>query len=847
MKVQSDIPAPPLRKTRAAALGVVLTLSLIGILFLFLDVQQTITTRYTASSDTGQWTLAQTDVEFLTFRDAVAGAEMGRQTLEDVRKRYDVFYSRVMTLKAGKIFALLHKDPGFADNFQKILAWLIKVQPLIDGPDAQLRAGLASLQDGSHDLRPNVRNVALEGLRAFAAISDAERKRVADTLVAAGALTLSLILVLLSLVVILLVMDRNTRLMTAEKLETLDRLQAIIATALDAVIVMDGRGQIVEFNGSAAEVFGVPRDAALGRDMVDVIIPATERALYPDGKSLYRAAEDRRLSNQGRLRLTARHATGRLFPIEGSITRVASKGQDLFVAFLRDLSNVVASEQALMKARDDALAGERAKAKLLAVMSHEMRTPLNGMIGMIELLDETEMNPKQRDYLGVMQISGRLLIHHVEDVLNIAQLETGHMPNQTEWFDLAALIDEVFANQRPAAIAQGNTLTLVRPATDQTMLNADPFQLRQVLMNLIGNAIKFTRDGQIRLEFTSEPLTGTTLLRVVDTGIGIDPADHDRVFEDFVILDTTYSRRVGGTGLGLGITRRIVQNMGGEIWVESVLGQGSSFVLRLPGDLAGRQAQEATQAPPEVPEPVLPMHVLVVEDNAINRLVVREMLVRLGHVIEVAHDGTEAVHLAGLTRYDLILMDISMPRMDGVEATLAIRSGGGKSAQSPIIALTAHALSDEVARFRAAGMQDVLVKPMTGRALAAVLARVGSRTVDAGLLAEVMAGMGPARGPRLLVAFLQDSDAGLAKVQVMLDRRADLDEIRREIHKLCGSTAIFGARLVSEALQEAEELCRTGDHTDVADAMTGVGKLWAESREIIRASAPALQGAKAGM
>ena len=845
MKIGSWIPALPVRKLRAALIGLILILSLVGIGSLYLDVQHMIATRYSASSDTGQWTLAQTDVEFLTFRDAITDAEMGRQTLNDVRKRYDVFYSRVMTLKAGKIFVLLHEDPGFASNFQQILGWLNAVQPMIDGPDDALRQGLGGLEESSHDLRQNVRNVALEGLRAFAVISDAERKKVADALIAAGILTMALIIVLLSMVAILLGLDSKNRRMTTEKLETLDRLKAIIATALDAVIVVTARGQIVEFNGSAAEVFGVARQAALGQDMADLILPASEQTVYPDVKSLYQAAEVRRLAGQGRLRLTAHHATGRDFPIEGSITRVTSTGQDLYVAFLRDLSTVVASEEALMKARDDALAGERAKAKLLAVMSHEMRTPLNGMIGMIELLDDTQMNARQRDYLGVMQISGRLLMHHVEDVLNIAQLETGHMPNQNEWFDLAGLIEEVFANQRPAAIAQGNTLALDLPASGLTMMQSDPFQLRQVLMNLVGNAIKFTRNGDIRLAFDPDAATASTVLRVSDSGIGIDPADQDRVFEDFVILDTTYSRRVGGTGLGLGITRRIVQNMGGEIWVDSVLGKGSSFYLRIPGVLAGPQSRAEPDLPPPTNAPNAPLHVLVVEDNAINQLVVREMLTRLGHSIEVAHDGAQAVHLAAMRRFDLILMDISMPQMDGVQATFAIRGGGGLSCQTPIIALTAHALSVEVERFRAAGMQDVLIKPMTGRALAAVLARMGGGPVDARLLAEVMAGMGPARGPRLLAAFLQDTDAGLSRVAVLLDRRADPAEIRHEIHKLCGSTALFGARLVSDALRRSEDLCQTGSSADLDRALTEIGKLWSESREVIRAATPVLHMASA--
>lgn len=804
--------------------------AVIGIALLSLDLGRKIRAQATASSDNVQWALSQVDIEFLTFALSLDDVEGGRASLKDVRRRFDIFYSRMDTVQKSSVYAPLREVAEYRAAAERLVAFLDRTIPLVDGPDAPLQAALPALKIEVAALRADTRRIALTGIEVFSHLSDIEREGVARTLTKVAALTLALIMSLVTLIVLLLRLDRVNRRNVQRNLETLARLESVVTTALDGVIVADRSGRTLEFNPAAEAIFGYSRAEAVGAPMADLIIPEHLREAHRAGMERYLKSGERHVIGKGRIRLEARKKDGSHFPVEVSIARAVSDDGEIFVSFLRDLSAQVAAEKELLKARDDALAGEKAKAELLAVMSHEMRTPLNGMLGTLELLEDTRLGPKQREYLRIMGTSGRLLLHHVNDVLDISRLESGKMTVETRPVDLQHLIGEIFENQQTTSTANGNRLRLSLPADGRYMVTADPARLRQILMNLVGNAIKFTRNGEVAVEIEHLDALRQTEFRVIDTGIGIAPENIERIFDDFVTLDPSYSRSAEGTGLGLGIARRLVHALGGQIGVESEPGEGSLFWVRLPLPVQNEPAPAASGARPDKAEmpadgsaPASPgadsgPAVLVVEDNAVNRLVVREFLQKDGCRVDEAHDGEEGVRLAGGRRYDLILMDISMPRKDGVQATRDIRAGGASQA-TPIVALTAHALPEETRRFTEAGMQAILNKPVNRKALKDTIARVlqagagaaarpgappAAEVVDLDQLRIMADDLGPDRCLSLLDEFMQgirDTLASLSAAAIMND---DSGATRRSLHKLAGSSGVFGATALRERLAEME-------------------------------------------
>jgi len=846
------------RIIRVLFVGVILLLCTLGIAFLTFDVGRKIAAQATASSDNIQWSLSQIDVEVLSLHTAIAAANEGAGTLEQVRSRFDVFYSRATTFKTSDVFSILHSNEDYMKGLDEIWAFLDHTTPLIDGPDTVLQANLPQIERDVANLHRATRTIALTGIKVFAEKADADRAGVTRTLSEVALLTLVLIAVLVGLVWVLLRVDRQNQNRARENQMTLARMEAVVTSALDAVIVVDSTGTVLEFNTSAELISGFSREEAIGANLTELIVPDHLIAAHTRGMARYRASARTTILGRGRIRMEAKRRDGTLFPIELSISRAWSDQGEIFVSYLRDVTDQVAAEQELLRARDAALAAAKAKSDLLAVMSHEMRTPLNGMIGTIELLGDTELTKRQRSLLQVMETSGRLLLHHVNDVLDISRLDSGKMPLHPERVDLAVLIDEVFDNQRAAAAANGNSLRANLPPAPQSHVICDPMQLRQVLLNLVGNAIKFTKNGSISVDVIAAEADaeGMTEFRVIDTGIGIASDEVARIFEDFVTLDASYARSSGGTGLGLGISRRIVQSMGGSISVESSLGQGSTFCVRVPLPLAPvdhpeplpQNASGHTMEPhtPALPDQNKRLQVLVVEDNPVNRLVVREMLQAQGHNVHEAHDGEEGVQAAAAHRFDVILMDISMPRMDGLEATRAIRAGNGISHAVPIIALTAHALEDEVTTFLGAGMQLVLNKPVSGKALAKSLKEAlsmaptpaptlshgpASGLIDADLLTELFETLGAARGADMLLKFLTATDADLPGIAARISAGTQpLTDTQREVHKLAGSAAIFGAKALNAALRDMEAACKAGDTAALVPAAQGLTSLWVQSR-----------------
>jgi PAS domain S-box-containing protein len=511
--------------------------------------------------------------------------------------------------------------------------------------------------------------------------------------------------------------------------ESKARLRSITDSAQDAILMMDPKGKISYWNPAAEKILGYSAEEALGQYLHALLTLSSyqeaHKAAFPTflrsglGKSVGKTVE-----------LTAIRKDGQEIPVALSLSSVQLAGDWHAVGILRDITDIKSYQAELLEARHTSEKANRAKSEFLANMSHEIRTPMNGVIGMAQLLRFTETTDEQEEYLDSLELSCKNLLELINDILDLSRIESGKLELESADFSLRHSIQEVVTNQSSRIKQKDFTLTIDIQEQVPELVQGDSLRFKQILMNLLGNAIKFTETGSIAISMTVSSFqkpTCTFRLMVRDTGIGMTPETLERIFDPFEQADNSTTRRFGGSGLGLSICRRLAELMGGRIWAESVPGLGSTFFVELPFIAHCRKsvAESAVSKTPDLIIGKKPLKILLAEDNHLNADALVAMLKLMGHEVRVALNGKEALEMWHAALFNCILMDIAMPVMDGRQAVATIREQEQKmGGHTPVIALTAHALVGDRERFLAEGFDGYVSKPVDIKVLASELQRL---------------------------------------------------------------------------------------------------------------------------
>ena len=579
-----------------------------------------------------------------------------------------------------------------------------------------------------------------------------------------------------------------------------DRFRTIAEYATDMIVSMDENTRCVYVSPSVTEILGHTPEAVIGHSFYDFV--------HPDDLADRKAKRDSILRDPARdavSRFRARRHDGSWRWLEAR-TRVVDVGPDRprFLSVMRDVDKNIRLEEALVAARDAAEATARAKSDFVAMISHEIRTPMTGILGMVDLLAETGSAAERARFVRVLGTSSRSLMRILDDVLDVAKLEAGAVRIELARFDLHALIVGAADLFGSAAAARGLSIDLVCDAPAQMFVMGDAGRIQQVLANLIGNAIKFTSEGRIVIGAVRAD-GDRWRLTVADPGIGIAPDALDGIFDAFAQADVSTTRRFGGTGLGLTISRRLVAAMGGTLGVESAVGAGSTFAVELP--LPPAPAEITQHAPAAEVRRGDPLSVLVAEDNPVNSLLIGTLLKRMGHRVLSVDNGRAAVLAARQGGYDAILMDVRMPVMDGIDAAVAIRALPDPIGRVPIIAVTADRDAESAGRFATAGFAAVIAKPIDRAALADALAMLAPRDptlpdLDRVALAEMRAQIGDEGADRLLALFVTDGRRRAGRLATAIEAD-DLALIRAEAHAIAGGASAACARRLESVARRA--------------------------------------------
>jgi len=616
------------------------------------------------------------------------------------------------------------------------------------------------------------------------------------------------------------------------------------------VSVMDAKFNCIAFNERFLDLLVFPKgEFAIGDPLEKFLRFNAQRGEYGPGDIEEQVRARMALARRAEPHcFERRRADGKIIEVRG--TPVPGGG---FVTVYTDVTVQREESRRLIEAREHAESAARAKSEFLATMSHEVRTPMNGVLGIAELLLDSQLSVDQRDYVETILRSGQALLEILNDILDLSKIEAGKLDLESIAFDPVQALNDVIALSGPRASAKGLVLGAdVAPDVPRDVIG-DPGRLRQVLSNLIGNSLKFTDAGEVRAETRVVSVEGDDVVlgfTITDTGIGMTPEQQTKLFRPFTQADTSTTRRFGGTGLGLAICLRLVDMMGGKFEVRSEPGQGSSFsfTLRCKRAAAGSSRAELDDSQMQRR---FSGRVLVVEDNVVNRKVARATLKGFGLEVLEAENGSLALEVLAREAVDLVFMDMHMPVMDGVEATLRIRiaeAEGELPGRRPIVAMTANVLKDAVDTCMEAGMDGFLPKPFARRQMIEVLTRwlggdgnAGANTSPAKVKADAVVDGEPAVAPAADPAIdsgvysqlvetmgedigmlVEDFFGSTEEMLVALGRSPERDDVKlvtRLAHTLKSSAAMVGAMTLSAQAKQLEAQGKVGDLSGLAQAL----------------------------
>ncbi|MGE5630375.1 MAG: PAS domain S-box protein [Caulobacteraceae bacterium] len=604
--------------------------------------------------------------------------------------------------------------------------------------------------------------------------------------------------------------------------EGLRKYQLLSRNANDIILFADVNGYVIEANDAAVRAFRYEKDDLMGKSIFYLV--------SPDPRSLVGAQPYQANTGGIYYEATAYRKDGSTFTAEVSMQGTEIGDDKVLMAILRDSTDRKRINEELKQAKESAEAANQAKSEFLANMSHEIRTPLNGIVGMIDLTLLTDLTEEQKENLYTAKECASTLLNLINDILDFSKIEAGKLKMEYIDFNIAELVKQAI---KPHIIrAREKGLEFLYSVDDKIpqIVNGDPYRLKQVINNLVGNAVKFTDTGSINLSASLIAKDDDYVeleFTVSDTGIGIAPEDMKRLFITFSQVDSSHTRKYGGTGLGLAISKQLVEKMGGSIRVESAKGKGSSFYFTVKLGIGNITIDTSIDAP-SIKKTSHPLQILLVEDDKVNQMVIARMIREAGHKIITANNGIEALQILNEKEIDIVLMDIQMPDMDGIEATRRIRAketAAGK--RIPIIAITAYALQGDKERFLSVGMDGYISKPIQMKTFLDEIEGAAERisgqkqgeeafsAVKGNKISEFETDRFMLEYSRRIEPLFQEITGNINLLKNSFEKD-DLSSIERYAHKIKKLSTEISATALRSAIFKVELAARKGDMTEAA-------------------------------